>query len=226
MKQFILFFLIGFILGLAILTSSAKAVVWTWNFICHCPPGNLNNCQTLRLPNSSYDSHLANHPHDYAGQCSEITPTPSIEPSPEPTVSPEPEITPSIVPTITSAPEKQGGSVEAPRCGDGNTVNVPANAHVIRDGSHAMVNFFVTEGDSADVLWKEVSSPNWQHAISNLKPNGDKFVSVDIGELNPNLGYTFGVRQRNGCGGGQTITAVIVDGPEPRLFTLSYWEVK
>lgn len=123
-------------------------------------------------------------------------------------------------------PTFAGSSTEAPVCSDGSTVNVPANPHVWRAGEKATVNFFITEGDVADVVYKEVNAPDWQHAVSNLKPNADKFVSAEIGGLDPNLGYTFGVRQRIGCGGGQTITAVIIDGPEPQLFQFSYWEVK
>lgn len=123
-------------------------------------------------------------------------------------------------------PTFAGSSTEAPVCPDGNTVNVPANPHVWRAGEKATVNFFITEGDSADVVYKEVNASDWQHAVSNLKPNADKFVSAEIGGLDPKLGYTFGVRQRIGCGGGQTITAVIIDGPEPQLFQFSYWEVK
>lgn len=126
----------------------------------------------------------------------------------------------------SNPPTFAGSSTEAPVCPDGNTVNVPANPHVLRAGEKATVNFFITEGDSADVVYKEVNASDWQHAVSNVKPNADKFVSVEISGLDPQLGYTFGVRQRIGCGGGQTITAVIIDGPEPTLFQFSYWEVK
>lgn len=151
---------------------------------------------------------------------------PCITPTVTPTITPT--ATPSATPTPTPGePAKiQGSTTEAPVCRDGKTVNVPANPHVWRAGDKATVNFFVTEGDRADVVYKEVNASDWQHAITDLKANGDGFVSVEIGGLDANLGYTFGVRQRVGCGGGETITAVIVDGPEPTLFQFSYWEVK
>lgn len=145
-------------------------------------------------------------------------------PEEEPELVCEPDVTPT--PTQEQPKVENTSSTNAPVCPDGNTVNVPANPHVWRAGEKATVNFFITEGDSADVVYKEVNASDWQHAVSDLKANADKFVSVEIGGLDPQLGYTFGVRQRIGCGGGQTITAVIVDGPEPTLFQFSYWEVK
>lgn len=164
-----------------------------------------------------------------------VTPTPTGEVTPTPTPTGEVTPTPTVEPTPTTTPTSDGQSdgkssnpdaTKAPVCPDGKTVSVPANPHVWRNGASATVNFFITEGDSADVVYKEVNASDWQHAVANLKPNADKFVSVDINGLDPELGYTFGVRQRTGCGGGETITAVIVDGPEPTLFQFSYWEVK
>lgn len=136
--------------------------------------------------------------------CEEPTPTPEVTPSPEPN-------------------RESSASVQAPMCPDGSTTNVVANPHVLRLGSEATVNFFITEGDSANVYWKEVDSNVWQHALSDLKPNSDRFVSVTVGGLDPNLGYTFGIEQKFGCGGGQR-TAVVVDDPTPTLFRLSFWE--
>jgi len=37
--------------------------------LCHVPPGNPGNSQTLELSWSAYQSHLANHPDDYPGAC-------------------------------------------------------------------------------------------------------------------------------------------------------------
>lgn len=117
----------------------------------------------------------------------------------------------------------QGSTTEAPVCPNGDTSEVVANPHVLRNGVQATVNFFITEGDSANIYWKEVSAPDWQHAMSDVKPNSENFVSVTIGGLDANLGYTFGIEQKTGCGGGQR-TAVVVDDPTPTLFRLSYWE--
>jgi hypothetical protein len=41
--------------------------------ICHVPPGNPNNPQTLTIGCPAADAHLRNHPLDYAGQC-QVTP--------------------------------------------------------------------------------------------------------------------------------------------------------
>lgn len=159
----------------------------------------------------------------------EVTPTPTEEPECdedicEPEPEPEPEQPGDDRDLGSPRPSGQSSTTQAPVCTNGVTVNVVANPHVLRAGDHAIVNFFITEGNVADVLYKEVNASDWQHAVSDLTPNADRFVSVDIGGLDPNLGYTFGVRQRNGCGGG-TVTAVVVDSNAPQLFQLSYYEM-
>lgn len=137
-----------------------------------------------------------------------------------------PDTTPTPTPNDQPKEEtKAHASVSAPVCPDGTTTQLPANPHVIRDGSKAIVNWFQTEGDSANVYYKEVNASGWQHSVNDIKvDNADKFGQVTINDLDPNLGYTFGIQQKKGCGGGQTVTAVIIDGPAPSLFYLSYWE--
>lgn len=172
------------------------------------------------------------------------TPTPSPTPDPEycedelalnygkelPCEYEEEEPTPTETPkqpvcteNCGNPPTFAGSSTEAPVCSSGETTNVVANPYVLRSGSEATINFFITEGDSANIFYKEVSASDWQHAISDVKPNSDKFVSVVIGGLDPKLGYTFGIEQKFGCSGGKR-TAVIVDDPTPILFRLSYYE--
>lgn len=143
-----------------------------------------------------------------------------VNPCEEPTPTPTPEDPgqPGNPPTFA------GSSTNPPVCTEGNTLQLPANLHVLRTGSKAVVNFFITEGDSANIYWRVVGQSNWQNAVANVKPNGDKFVSFEINELDPNLGYDFGVQQKQGCGGGQLLTAVVVDGPATQTFSLSYWE--
>jgi hypothetical protein len=135
---------------------------------------------------------------------------------------------PTPTPTPNDQPKEQTvshASVSAPVCPDGVTINLPANPHVERNGSTAVVKWFQTEGDSANIYYKEVNSSNWQHSVNDVKvDNPDKFGQVTINDLDPNLGYTFGIQQKKGCGGGQTVTAIIIDGPAPSLFYLSYWE--
>jgi hypothetical protein len=37
--------------------------------ICHCPPGDPDNCHTIRVGKNAAQSHLRNHPGDTAGPC-------------------------------------------------------------------------------------------------------------------------------------------------------------
>lgn len=141
-------------------------------------------------------------------------------------VTPSPEVTPEVTPAVENHPSDErfaGSSTEAPVCTTGETVKAVANPHVLRNGSEATVNFFITEGDSANVFYGIVGQPHWQHAVADLKPNSDNFVSYVIKNLDPNGDYDFGIQQKSGCGGGQ-ITAVIIDSNKPKLFMLSYYE--
>jgi hypothetical protein len=45
--------------------------------ICHVPPGNPGNGQTLSLPPGAVDAHLRNHPFDHLGPCVGNEPTPA-----------------------------------------------------------------------------------------------------------------------------------------------------
>ncbi|MGH7204120.1 MAG: hypothetical protein ACREHC_06775, partial [Candidatus Levyibacteriota bacterium] len=141
---------------------------------------------------------------------------------------PSPILTPTPTPDNSgsgSAPTFAGSSTNAPVCGDGNTVELPANPFVVRQEDTATVNFFVTEGNGANIYYKVLGQSDWQYSVINLKPNGDNFVSYTIQGLDPKLGYVFGVQQVQGCGGGQLVTAVIIDGASynPVLFKFSYW---
>lgn len=127
------------------------------------------------------------------------------------------------VETWSPRPDGQKSTTEAPVCTDGSTVNLPANIHVVRNGVNATVNFFITEGDRANIFYSVVGQPHWQHAVADVKPVSENFVSYTIHDLDANLGYDFGIQQVQGCGGGKT-TAVVVDGPAPMLFQFSYWE--
>jgi hypothetical protein len=42
-------------------------------FICHRPPGNPNNAQTLCIPKKAREAHLKNHPLDTCGPCGGTT---------------------------------------------------------------------------------------------------------------------------------------------------------
>lgn len=89
--------------------------------ICHCPDGNPENCQTKEdLPLAAGLAHLANHEHDYAGYCQEVTPTiiPCLdgitfdegwEYCPTPTLEDTPTATPTPVLTDTPLESNSGG---------------------------------------------------------------------------------------------------------------------
>ncbi len=115
----------------------------------------------------------------------------------------------SNIPPFAQTPtpgETQSSTAKAPVCSDRNTTNVPANIQIARNADKATISFFITDGDTADIFYKQRNASDWQYSVTGLKPNADKFVSTKIGSLNPNLDYTFGVRQRIGCGGGEIAT--------------------
>jgi len=195
--------------------------------ICHKPP---TPDQTISINFAALPAHLAHG--DSIGPCQTASPTPSPSPSP----SPEPEecdkgyirVEDECVPEEQPSPEpvietQRQPAPTAPVCPEGNTTNVVANLHVLRAGADATVNFFITEGNNASIFYSVVGQPHWQYAVADVKPNADNFVSYTIHDLDPSLGYDFGVSQHFGCGGGQT-TGVVVDGPVTQLFNLSYWE--
>lgn len=245
MKKFISLFLIVVLAGLFVAPKQVEATFTIPQVtICHVPG---ESDFTMSVPVTALFGHLGHG--DYLGACQEgdpeVTPTPTPEPTPEvtPTPTPDPcqpqDLELKILldeveepcPTPTPEPEQpkvETGSSpfhqpEAPVCTDGNTNGAVANPHVIRNGTEATVNFVVTDGDKAHVFYKENGQDNWTHSVANVGVNQDKFGTVKIGSLNPNLGYTFGIMQVKGCGGG-TITAVVVDPPaNNQLFQLSYW---
>lgn len=150
------------------------------------------------------------------------TPTPTEEPSPTPTPTEEPTPTPEPEETPAPQPKSEPGPAGAPVCTDSTPLVVPSNVHVLRAGSEATVNFF-TQSANANIYFKEVSEVNWQHSVRDIAVTGG-YVSYTVRDLDPMLGYTFGVQAANSCAGGETVLAVVVDGPEPVLFPFSYWE--
>lgn len=43
--------------------------------ICHCPPGNPDNCKTISVGSKAAAAHLRNHENDTEGECEEATTT-------------------------------------------------------------------------------------------------------------------------------------------------------
>lgn len=157
------------------------------------------------------------------------SPEPSVSPtpSPEPSESSEPTATPSATPTVTpeavdpGQPLTQAG---APICPDGNIVALPIAFQVVRQGDHATLTWFKTAGDKVNIYFKEVDQANWTHAVGDV-PNVDPKNEYVIGGLVPSVGYTFAIEQHQGCGGGQLVQSIIIDGAsyKPVVFTDSYW---
>ena len=153
-------------------------------------------------------------------------------PEPTPEVTPEPKPQP-VPPSPYTDGRSDGGSSDpgatrAPVCPNGQTDKLVANLHVVRDGSHATVNFFITQGDSATVYYKEVGESNWTHSVVrediSKVINSDKYVTFTINGLDKNLGYVFGVQQSYGCGGGPIATSVVVDSSASKTFYFSFWQ--
>ena len=168
------------------------------------------------------------------GRCPTPSPSPTV--TVDPTVSPEqPTVTPkqedqcasgkSYVGPYCGWSPKDESSKGPPTCTDGRVLKLAANPHVIRTGADAMVNWFQTEGNGANIYYKELGASGWTHALRDIDATNrkDNFVSVTIHDLKPNLGYEFGIQQKQGCGGGEMVTIGIIDGPESQTFGYSYW---
>lgn len=144
---------------------------------------------------------------------------PACEPDPEPT----PEVTPTPEPEQPYTPPVVHGVSEwkPPACPDQNTLLLPYNLHVIRRGPMAEVKWVPTEASEVNLYYKENGQNVWTHAVRDEKNDG--FLVVE--GLNSKVGYTFGLQQKNGCAGGQTAVAVVIDPPaNGKLFPMTHWE--
>lgn len=167
-----------------------------------------------------------------------VTPTPS--PTVTPTVTPTPTPhdcdwkeddcvtpTPTATPTPSPTPEVQTSNSgtsnppSAPVCTDGSTTSVVANLQVARNGDQATVSFFVTQGDSANIYYKESSSQGWQYSVPDVKAGENGYVSYTITGLKAGVDYDFGVQQKVGCGGGQIVTSFVHDSFLTQIFRLT-----
>lgn len=206
MKKLLLVFVLS-LLFLGLGTNKAQATMGK-EWICH----NGENVHEYRLFHGYWDlrghwNWYKNH-EDTFGKC------------PEPTQQPTPPSVVVLDPNDCHAEARCAGGTTAPVCQDGTTINLPANFHVIRNGTEATLKWWPTEADQVNVFYKEVGSPVWTHALADQPNNGN----VVIGMLKPELGYVFGIMQKRGCGSGELVTAVVVDGAFNRLFPMSYWQ--
>lgn len=121
-------------------------------------------------------------------------PEPTPTPSPEPTPTPEPEVHRS-----------EPGPAGAPQCGETPPVKPAANVHVYRKGATAIVKWYPTEGNQANIYYYNGDDPNDAHAVRDTANDGYE----EINELG-GKDWTFGVQQANGCAGGEIVW--VVDG--------------
>lgn len=205
--------------------------------LCHHNPShnqtltfnNLQSCNNhVGTPhnNSTYDSY---------GACSQPTATPTNTPTvtptkePTPTLEPTPTVdpceeekcepTPTVEPTPTAEPTPApctencgnpptfaGSSTEAPQCTQ-KAPEAAVNPHVYRNGDVAIVKWWNTEGNKANIYYKQVSSPDWQYSVT--VPNTGYAEIKGLGTLD----ISFAVQQVNDCSGGVSVIGkVIVDG--------------
>jgi len=150
---------------------------------------------------------------------------------PDPTVTPnEPTPTPQ---QTTSNGGSGGGTPDAPSCTTPNTNSLPANVFVVRNGTEVTVNGFITQGDSANIYWRESSqAPSWPYSSAGtdpngVKPNGDGFVSYHIGSLKKGVDYDFGFQQKWGCGSGEIWVKAIIHDSDTKgtIWRITSWEV-
>jgi len=126
------------------------------------------------------------------------------EPPTTPTPTPETRI------TTTSTPSGCTENCGTPACTD-STPKEPANPHIYRNGDCAIVKWYPTEGDKANIYYKQVTSDGWQYSVVGIPNTGNYQVcgldSMDI---------TFAVQQVNGCAAGASVlSSEIVDGDTP-----------
>lgn len=150
-----------------------------------------------------------------------LTPTPTIvvdDISPTPTVTecqdcvtPTPTDQPRVTATPTQAPKQEAntptsGVNPGPRCENTPPTKTMANFHVYRKGDDAIVKWWPTEGDKANIYYKQVKSDVWQYSLRDIQNTG----YVEIHGLGT-LDITFAGQQSNGCAGGP-LTNPVVDG--------------
>lgn len=190
----------------------------------HFGGGHFDNCVTP-TPTPTQTPCLPKHEsEDVWIPC--VTPTPTVTPTGTPEVTPTPTETPNNNggTGVSDGGSSNPGATQAPVCSDGTTTQLPANVFVERNGTQATINFFITEGDSANIYYKVDGHDSWEFSVPNITPNSDKFVSYTITGLDANTAYDFAVQQKQGCGGGQLAEAVVIDGPNGVYFPFSYWE--
>jgi hypothetical protein len=127
---------------------------------------------------------------------------------PEPTPEVTPEVTP--VPVVQESAPQGPGPSGPPACTDSKPKEV-ANPHVYRKGDCAIVKWYPTEGDKANIYYKQNSSEGWQYSVVGVPNTGYREI-CGLGKMD----ITFGVQSVNGCAADGIVNAsnlsTVVDG--------------
>lgn len=102
-------------------------------------------------------------------------------------------------------PTFAGSSTEAPQCGMNAPTNTGANFHVYRNGPDAILKWWPTGGNKANIYYKQVGSSVWQYALRDIDNTGLTEIHC-LGTLD----IVFALQQANGCAGG-SLTQYVVD---------------
>jgi hypothetical protein len=103
-------------------------------------------------------------------------------------------------------PVLENNTTDAPQCTATAPVLAALNFHVLRNGDTAIAKWMPTNGDSANIYYKLVTSASWEHAVRDI-PNNGYFIINGLG----NRDWTFALQQSNSCAGG-LMSQFVVDG--------------
>jgi len=78
------------------------------------------------------------------------------------------------------------------------------NFHVYRNGGDAILKWWPTGGNTANIYYKQNNSPDWQYSLRDIPNNGYAEIH-DLG----NLDITFALQQTQSCAGGPLVNYVI-----------------
>lgn len=101
-------------------------------------------------------------------------------------------------------------------CPNGQVTALPFNFNVTRQGDKAILQWIPTGGDQVNIYLLDAKT----NALIGSKPDQPNNGYAVVDHLNPNVGYTFELEQKQGCGGG--VRVGVVDGPISVLFRQSY----
>lgn len=234
---FVTALMLGYLVGTMFFPQKADATFWCHNKHSQVCVQSQNNC-IKKVLSQGWDW----------GSCPVPTPTPTVEPTATPTpisecqecVTPTPTPvsecedcvtpTPTREPEPTSAPQPltQAEPGPAPKCSEPAPVVQPKNFGCYRSGAVANCEWIPGDESVVDIFYSEgkVTTPptSWPHSKTVLYWEHQVNGKTQIGSLVPGLDYTFALRSRNACSGGQFVYHVVVDSDTQGMyFPLSYW---